>query len=311
MPKHTSPLQRAQIIYLFNEGHSYRQIAKRLKIKYDTAKRWADKKGEFEETGELKRKKGQGRKPKYTKQQAKRLEKKLEANGMTQKKLAKCENTSRVTIRKYTRRNKNNPNGSHPYIPGKKSKYTPLQQTKRLNYAHFMVLGCVGYDGKANLYVHATKRDKKRGEGKMWEHETVNGETFLQAIKSSVIPFCEDQEIDFLLSDGVKCGRTKGIFDEFSDNGMTLYPSATKTKNGFPPNSHDCNPLETIFARWKEKIYLRFKPDGTTERTMDNLHKIMIEEWEHMDQEEIRKIIDLQPIVMKEIIAKGGLGTKY
>ena len=35
---------------------------------------------------------------------------------------------------------------------------------------------------------------------------------------------------------------------------MTLYPSASTKKDGFPPNSHDCNPLETVFARWKEKV---------------------------------------------------------
>ena len=73
-------------------------------------------------------------------------------------------------------------------------------------------------------------------------------------------------------------------------------------------SSHDCNPIETVFARWKEKIYERL---GTTSRSMDKLHKVMIEEWGNLDQEEIRNIIDLQPKVMNAIIENDGKNTKY
>lgn len=41
------------------------------------------------------------------------------------------------------------------------------------------------------------------------------------------------------------------------------------------------------------------------------LYDVMTGEWENMDQQEIQKIINLQPTVMKTIIEKNGMGTKY
>ena len=44
---------------------------------------------------------------------------------------------------------------------------------------------------------------------------------------------------------------------------------------------------------------------------MDKLHKVIIEECDNLDQEEIRNIIDLQPKVMNAIIENDGKNTKY
>ena len=185
-------------------------------------------------------------------------------------------------------------------------KYTKVKADSK-----FMVLACVSYNGKAILHVHAKRHRKKRGNGNIWHHESVNTSTFLKAIKESIIPFCASENISLLISDGVQTGRSTAIKNELNDNSINLYPSAKESINGYPPNSHDCNPLETIFARWKERIYMRLQPNGKTTRTMDNLYKVMNEEWNNIPQSEIQAIINLQPKVMQEIIDKNGDGTKY
>ena len=74
---------------------------------------------------------------------------------------------------------------------------------------------------------------------------------------------------------------------------------------GCPPNSHDCNPLETVFAALQTEVgsYFICNPDQWTAR---RLREKILELWPR-HAEALGSLIRNQPNVMLEIVAlKGG-----
>lgn len=129
---------KIKIFNLHKQGFSNYAISKKLDVSESTARRWG-KNGEHEilKTGNFssRRKGNVGRKNTYSPKSAKRLTKRLEVNGMTQRALAKKEGHHRSTIIRATRKTKTNPSGAYPYTPQKSPQQTPVTQKQLFEFS--------------------------------------------------------------------------------------------------------------------------------------------------------------------------------
>ena len=137
------------IVAAWDRGDSKSQIARDLGVNRKTVITWVGRRDEVKSL-QLKRKRlgNVGAKPKFDqhgKLRLIRLNKK-----MTQKKLAKLENSDPKTIRKYVKyHHKLNPGGSKKYKRGKAPKFTPRVQNQRLQYVKTSPVGKASQASKA------------------------------------------------------------------------------------------------------------------------------------------------------------------
>ena len=78
-----------------------------------------------------------------------------------------------------------------------------------------------------------------------------------------------------------------------------------RKEKGCPPRSHDCVPNETEFANAHEESQLdveRREKNINHRRTMMMWKNAVKDTWNNRPIEEVRKLIDLQPKVMRAII---------
>ena len=87
---------------------------------------------------------------------------------------------------------------------------------------------------------------------------------------------------------------------------IEMLPVHRDAEGGYPPNSHDCNPLETAFARLQDMIGTHFLRHPA-EKKVQNLHRKIVEFWPQCADLLAELISRGQPAAMQDIIiAKGG-----
>ena len=110
--------------------------------------------------------------------------------------------------------------------------------------------------------------------------------------------------------------HSKGLVDLFESNGIEVYNGSGRTvgshENGYPPRSHDCQPVETHFANVYHEAQLKLEDaERNRSRSMLMWKNSLDSTWENWPLEEIRKLISRQPEVMKKIIEVEGGRTKF
>jgi len=78
-----------------------------------------------------------------------------------------------------------------------------------------------------------------------------------------------------------------------------------KSLENYPSNSPDLNPLESIWAYWKDKIRTRFP------QSLEELEIVAYEEWEKIPLDVIRTYIGSMPNRLNEIIINNGEHIRY
>ncbi len=84
---------------------------------------------------------------------------------------------------------------------------------------------------------------------------------------------------------------------------------------GFPVNSPDCMVLDqSVNNTWKNNpggLYSTFGKRKPSRKTNGGFINDMQKTWDNLNQEAIHKSIDLQPEIMRAIVAAGGGQTSY
>ena len=75
---------------------------------------------------------------------------------------------------------------------------------------------------------------------------------------------------------------------------------------GFPPKSHDANPIETHFIQWQSSA-----AKIVDQRNMDAWKMALEKACDEFPVGKIRSLIDIQPKIMRIIIENEGERTKY
>ena len=94
----------------------------------------------------------------------------------------------------------------------------------------------------------------------------------------------------------------------------TFWSFEDRSENGYPARSHDCKPEETEFANAFEDAQLdleRREKNAKKKRSMAMWHNVIEKTWNSRPIEEVQKLIDRQPMVMRAIIEADGGQTPY
>ena len=111
----------------------------------------------------------------------------------------------------------------------------------------------------------------------------------------------------------------KKLVNHCAKHGIQIYPAGGKKswdrkENGYPPRSHDCMPAETEFANAFKEAQLdleRREENRNQKRTMKMWRNAITTTWKNRPIEEIQKLINRQPMIMKKIIEVDGERTGY
>lgn len=197
-----------------------------------------------------------------------------------------------------------------PLKKGRKEKFSPK----------FMVFGLMTYSGCFNYFHCVRKRNKRRSRGKngalikkyTFVHEAVNQHEVNLGAKS-FIGHLKERGIKLVIGDCDSKLHAKSLVKLMNKHGIAVYGASGKKcgneLNGYPPRSHDCNPCESWFTQWNQKAGDMLK--GKKRKTMKMWKLALERSCNEFPKANLRKLIDTQRKVMKEIKKKNGGRTKY
>ena len=114
----------------------------------------------------------------------------------------------------------------------------------------------------------------------------VDGAEFRRAIRECVVPFMAETKSRHFIMDGLRTQYTaecQATMARCRHNGrrypITCELPASMASNGFPPRSHDCNPLETAFAMLQNMVGNHFRDNPDDYGKLHVLHAKVAEFW--------------------------------
>ena len=192
---------------------------------------------------------------------------------------------------------------------------------------HFMNLCGVCWNGRFMHWYSKEVKNKRRSRNKdgdlvlkhHYVHQTIDAKLVVKTFEEELIPWAKEMGIKMLIADNDSKFHTKMLCKLCEKHGIQIYPGGGKTPwdrkiNGYPPRSHDCMPCETEFANTFEEAQEdceRREKNRGYKRTMKMWKHSITDVWENRPIEEVRKLINKQPKIMKEIIELGGARTAY
>ena len=114
-----------------------------------------------------------------------------------------------------------------------------------------------------------------------------------------VLPFCLENGIRMIIGDNDSKLHSKGLVDVFEPNGIGLYNGSGRTvgshENGYPPRSHDCQPVETHFANVYHEAQLTLEDaerKRNRSRSMVMWKYALDSTWENWHLQKVRTLVD-------------------
>ena len=134
-------------------------------------------------------------------------------------------------------------------------------------------------------------------------------ETTKDSLSDYMLPFLDETGMtnEHVLMDGARYHTSSEIQLWLDDNNINYIPYGGKPieiLNGYPPNSPDLNPIENVFAYWDAKV-ANLEP-----KNIEELIKIIKEEWSKIPLKILRNCIKKLPEVMKWVDDHNGLFYK-
>jgi len=117
-----------------------------------------------------------------------------------------------------------------------------------------------------------------------------------------------------LVFDCTNVYHNERIYEMMKKAKIDVYPSAGRphnVKGGYPPNSHDCMPIELINDRLKQNSRKAFNKLRKDRQNMKSLQTVVTKEAKKLSLDYIRARIDDLPKILSTIEANNGGRTKY
>lgn len=323
---------RAQVIALKEAGFSFSEITQRTGKSKSFVQRWLSRRAT---TGDLKRKKGSGRSKKLTSNvldqvkhclkarstsSLRRAQRALEGKGINlshqtianarkqlylrrvkEKKKPKLTAAHKAQRLEFAKRQEPEywkrvlftdetvlllePNPQYRYI--EVGEEQPVRE--KSNYSpRIMVWAAVSWYGKSKLIF-------------VDNNESIDSEKY-QAVVSKALPSINSMfptGLEWIYQqDGARCHTSRSTRDWLSAQGL-------ETLDPWPANSPDLNIIENVWALLKERVYRR----GF--RTQQGLLRVMKDEWEKIELDEIRKLALSMPNRLQQVLDRNGGYTDY
>ena len=168
-------------------------------------------------------------------------------------------------------------NRQNDRVYGKKKSEIPqarlYHETSRFT-KKVMVSAGVSWNGRTNIHFIDTNKVK------------VNSESYIQLLEEGLLPDCRRlyPNEDFIFQQDGAPSHTSRVTQAYLDQNTPEYIK----KDEWPPQSPDCNPMDyAIWDALSEKVY-----SGRTEKfTEDELKAKILEKWEEISLESVRKTI--------------------
>lgn len=338
--RHLNETEVVRVVVAVENGTSIRQVARNFNVSPSVIHRvW----NRYLETGEYKRRIGQGRKRKTNRIQDRFLVlSSLRTRTSTAKDLqVRLRTTHGVELSDQTVRNRLKEANLRPRRPVRKPALTPYHIRTRLNFARehvawqlrqwrpvlftdesrFRLSRC---DGRVRVYRRPHERHsaatiqevEKFGGGSVmvWGGISLDERTELVVVPGRLNA---QRYIDLILEDHV-IPAAYGIGQNFvfmQDNARLHTAAITMnflrhhgihTMN-WPPLSPDLNPIEHLWDLLDRRV--RRRPDPP--QTLQQLTNALIEEWENIPQEDIRRLVRSMPRRCQAVIRANGRHTRY
>ncbi len=199
-------------------------------------------------------------------------------------------------------------NSKKPLIIAKKRKFPG-----KLHYG--MTVNSSG--GLAKPFVHAKRRKLKKGpkKGQMtFDHISMDAEEMVRCCKESIIPFMKETGSTELRFDCTDVYHNQAVYNVLLEAGIKPYPSAGKNHKvhgGYPPNSHETMPCESVHNLLKEKLFKKYAGVMRSRRNQNTLHNLLLKTAKTIPRKAVADVIANQTNVIDAIIAEKGKRTKY
>ena len=144
-------------------------------------------------------------------------------------------------------------------------------------------------------------------------------------------PIFQEAGAKTVIVDNDRKAHTQTVRDAWAKFGIKVWPGAgivgdrklipeftgktLEDKGGFPVNSPDCMILDqSVNNTWKNNpggLYDTYQSRKPSRKTIGGFINAIKSTWEELSQESIQNAIDLQPKIMRAIVAANGGQTKY
>lgn len=329
---------RARAIGLLQSGLSMAKVARQMKVAKSSISRLASKVRKVGNERALKNLPGQGRKPKASLGDWKRIVRMVKKNPFIT--ALKIKEKLKLDLSVRYIQNMLHENGYPARKAAKKPLLTPAMIDKRLKFAQDHLdwteddwMKVMFSDESTFRLIRGTQKTVRRPSGSnrysqefcvktvkhpgsvmVWgsfdgtygragirflpKDKTMNTEEYLATLEANMLPWYESRNNSHFLQDGAPCHKSKRSLNWFQERGIPLI--------SWPGNSPDLNPIENMWDLMKNKL------EQKEAKSVEDMKNIIIDIWvKEITPEYCEKLARSMPRRLQSVLDNNGGHTKY